>query len=355
MHPDIQAFNEARDAAEARKRGSGGFTIAGTHRSNVGLPHGVSILRSGGSAIDAVEQSIRLVEDNRDDWTVGTGGLPNLDGVVELDASIMDAASLQAGAVAGVRRHGNPISIARRVMETTPHVLLVGEGADRFASAAGFETAELLTDSARDLHKEFLTERGIVRHGYDTDQTMEQKARYFDSFSRLVNDHDLMGWYRRFASENHGTVNVIARDNAGNLCSGVSTSGLSFKFPGRAGDSPLIGAGNYADGRFGAAAVVGVGELAIRLSTARMAVHSLSRGATVEEAAIDSVAALRDLPNAEGGFAVLVVAADGSTGSACSWEGFSFWVANEAQPEPTRHDCIYVDTDSKSQGLGFHR
>jgi beta-aspartyl-peptidase (threonine type) len=331
------------------------FTIAGTIRSDVGLPAGVEVLRGGGTALDAVERSIRVVEDNPDDWTVGTGGLPNLLGEVELDASIMDGGTMRAGAVAGVRRHANPITIARKVMEDTPHVLLVGDGADEFARAAGMEPAELLTAAAKDLHDDFIQGRGIVRRDYDTDESMSSKERYFESFSRLVNDHDMMEWYRRFASENHGTVNVIARDAQGNLCSGVSTSGLSFKFPGRAGDSPLIGAGNYADNRAGAAAVVGIGELAIRLSTARIAVHDLSRGATAEEAAVSAVVALRDLPDADGGFAVLVVAASGDVASACSWEGFSYWTADAGNPEPVRRECVFVDINAERQGLGYHR
>ena len=332
-----------------------GFSIAGTIRSDVGLPAGVDVLETGGTALDAVEQAIRVVEDNTDDWTVGTGGLPNLLGDVELDASLMHGTSMAAGAVAGIRRYANPISIARAVMEDTPHVLLVGEGADEFARAKGFAATELLTDSARDLHDDFIHKRGIVRHGYDTEQSMSNKERYFASFSRMVNDHDLMEWYRRFASENHGTVNVIARDAAGDLCSGVSTSGLSFKFPGRAGDSPLIGAGNYADTRYGAAAVVGIGELAIRLSTARIAVHDLQRRASAEDAATGAVAALRDLPGADGGFAVLVMDASGDVASACSWEGFSYWFANAESPAPVARECTFVDISADTQGVGYHR
>ncbi|MHA1971402.1 MAG: isoaspartyl peptidase/L-asparaginase, partial [Candidatus Hodarchaeales archaeon] len=240
--------------------------IVGTIRADIALEEGLNILKRGGNAIDAVERSIRIVEDNEKDWTVGYGGLPNLVGEVELDASIVDGASLKAGAVAGIKNYKNPISIARKVMEETPHVLLAGEGANKFAEILGFEKTELLTRNSKDLHREFLQGKGIVEHDYDTEESMKLKQRYLRSYEDMVKNKNLMKWYERYAKENHGTVNVIAMDSGGNICSGVSTSGLSFKLPGRTGDSAIIGAGNYADKRYGAAACVGVGEIAIRLS-----------------------------------------------------------------------------------------
>jgi len=330
--------------------------IAGTIRAGNGLLIGIDLLLKGKSAIDAVEETIKIVEDNTDDWTVGSGGLPTLLGEVELDASIMDGKTLRAGAVAAIKRYKNPISIARKIMEETPHVLLVGEGADQFAKVMGFKEENLLTESARDIYHDFLDGKGILRKDYDTDESMKNKERYFKSFQRMVKNEQLMDWYKKYVESNHGTVNVIAIDKEGNICCGVSTSGLSFKFPGRAGDSPIIGAGNYADNRYGAAACVGVGELVIRLTMARIAVYELSKGATVEEAATNAVKSLRDLRPDKGSVSIMVMDKKGNIAAACNWENYHFWVATEDNPEPQKQECIYVDLSKENEGgLGYHR
>ncbi len=329
--------------------------IAGTIRADHALPTGIALLRKGKSAIDAVEATIRLVEDNEDDWTVGLGGLPNLLGEVELDASIMDGKTLRAGAVAGIKHYKNPISIARKVMEETPHVLLVGEGAELFARVMGFQETPLLTHTARDIHRDFLQKKGIVKYPYDTEDTLKLKERYYKSFQRLVKDEKLMSWYKRYVETTHGTVNVLAIDKEQHICCGVSTSGLSFKFPGRAGDSPVIGAGNYADDRYGAAACVGTGELVIRLSLARIAVYELSKGATVEEAATTAISSLRDLLPDKGSVSIIVLDKAGNVCGACNWQDYYFWVATEDNPKPQKQKCIFVELKSKVNGVGYHR
>ncbi|UJG41039.1 MAG: N(4)-(beta-N-acetylglucosaminyl)-L-asparaginase [Candidatus Heimdallarchaeum aukensis] len=330
--------------------------IAGTIRSDVGLPKGIELLLQGNKAIDAVEETIKIVEDNLDDWTVGIGGLANLLGEVELDASIMDGTTLKAGAVAGVRKHKNPISIARKVLELTPHVLLVGEFADLFADVIGFPQSELLTENAKAIYNDFLKKKKIETYPYDNEKTMKLKERYFKSFKKMVENNDLMSWYEKYAKEKHGTVNVIARDINGNICSGVSTSGLSFKFPGRAGDSPLIGAGNYADSRYGAAACVGVGEIAIRLSLARIAVYELSKGKNVEEAAVYAIKMIENLEPNVGTLSILVMDKDGNVASAANFKNYQFWMADSLNPVPQKKECIFVDLDVKEDiGVGYHR
>jgi len=329
--------------------------IAGTIRADVGLLTGIQILLDGKSALDAIEETIKIVEDNEDDWTVGTGGLPTLLGEVELDASIMDGRTLRAGAVAAIKHYKNPISIARTVMEETPHVLLVGEGADQFADVMGFEKAELLTDSVRDIHKDFLEGKGILKKEYDTDKTLKAKERYYKSFQKMVKDSKLMEWYEKYVASNHGTVNVLAKDQHGDIGCGVSTSGLSFKFPGRAGDTPIIGAGNYADNRYGAAACVGVGELVMRLAMARIAVYELSKGATIEEAATNAVKSLKDLEPDKGSVSIMVMDKDGNVTAACNWENYYYWVATTDNPEPEKRECIFVDLKSEKTGEGYHR
>jgi len=252
------------------------LVIASTNGS-VGIGEAMRVLRAGGSALDAVEAGIRLVEDNPEDHTVGTSGLPNLLGEVELDASIMDGRTLQAGAVGAVKRVAHPISLARKVMEELPHVLLVGEGAERFARELGVPEANLLTPEAARIWREFFEK--------DTPEVYRERPEYLASLRRFA---------RKAADPErpNETVNFIARDAAGHLATGVSTSGWAWKYPGRVGDSPVIGAGNYADSRYGAAACTGRGEMAMRACTAFSAVLYLKMGRPLEEA---GRAALADL------------------------------------------------------------
>jgi isoaspartyl peptidase/L-asparaginase-like protein (Ntn-hydrolase superfamily) len=210
-----------------------------SERGEVGLPAGMELLRAGGSAMDAVEAAVRAAESNPDDHYVGVGGIPNLLGVVELDASIMDGRTRAAGAVGAVRGFAHPISIARRVLEELPqHVLLVGEGAERFAAEMGFERAELLTDEARHMWREDLDRPSW--QGADSEGDRRYRATAVEVMRRLG-----------APDEPWGTVDVLARDRSGDLCVGVSTSGYPWKYPGRLGDTPVIGAGNYCWNRAG--------------------------------------------------------------------------------------------------------
>ncbi len=295
--------------------------IVGTRNAGAGLTEGRRVLAAGGSAIDAVEAAIRIVEDDPLDWSVGFDGLPNLLGEVELDASIMLGRSRQAGAVAGVKTVKNPISLARKVMELTPHVLLVGEGADRFARAAGFPRENLQSEAGKRRYENLMAGREVLEGFGKVPPAMSKLAwRYEPYLRRQKAQFDVKGWYDRLQAAWHGTVDVIAGDRAGEICSGVSTSGLALKLPGRAGDSPLIGAGNYADARFGAAACVGQGELAIRFSAARTAVLHLQAGKTPRQAA-DAV--IREVMEAEPGgiLQVLVVSKGGASAASASQEG----------------------------------
>lgn len=252
--------------------------VAASANGRVGIEAAMSVLRAGGSALDAVEVGTRLVEDNLDDHSVGSGGLPNLLGEVELDASIMDGRTLAAGAVAGIKGYPNPISVARRVMTDLPHVLLVGEGAARFAAESGFDTAELLTEESRRVWQERLA--GILpATASPGDLAYYEQMR---TWARLATDPEKVT----------GTVDFLARDANGNIASAVSTSGWAWKYPGRVGDSPLIGAGNYCDNRYGAAACTGRGEMAIRAGTARAVVLYLKMGMTLTAAVTE---AMRDL------------------------------------------------------------
>ncbi len=242
--------------------------IVASANGDVGMAAGMDILRRGGSSVDAVEAASRLVEDNLEDHSVGTGGFPNSAGEVELDASLMDGTTRRAGAVAALKDYPYPLSVARAVMERLPrHLLLVGEGAGQFAAAQGFETRHLLTEAAAEAFRE-------------KKFTISGESYAFD------------GAEVRKTPETYGTVNFLAQDADGHIASAVTTSGWAFKHPGRVGDSPLIGAGNYCDDRFGACACTGLGEWSIRASTARTVVLAMQLGMSLSDAC---VFAFRDL------------------------------------------------------------
>jgi beta-aspartyl-peptidase (threonine type) len=243
--------------------------VVASSNGKVGISAAMGVLRNGGSAIDAVEAGIRLVESNPQDTSVGLGGIPNLLGEVELDASVMNGRTLAGGAVAAVHGYEHPISIARKVMEELPHVLLVGSGAERFAAEVGFERRELLTEETKEVWEERL-----------------HKAVPEAVLANPEEEPALRQWVKRIMESWRagGTVNFLAQDANGDLCAGVSTSGQGWKYPGRVGDSPIIGAGNYADNRYGAAACTGLGEMAILTGTARSVILYLKMGLSLEEA-----------------------------------------------------------------------
>ena len=199
---------------------------------------GWEVLSRGGPAVEAVEQSVRFLE-NDPAFNAGRGACLNRDGEIELDASIMSGGDLEAGAIGAVKQIANPISLARAVMEAGRHVLLVGEGARRFAAQAG-----------------------IASCPPDALVTARQRAR----------------WAEKTTAEREagGTVGAVARDRTGRLAAATSTGGLPFKAPGRVGDSALIGCGTYADDRLGAASCTGDGEAIIKLVLAKTAVELLA-------------------------------------------------------------------------------
>lgn len=254
--------------------------IVGSANTDGGLMAGLAILQNGGSALDAVEAVLRAVEDNVDDDSVGPGGLPNILGQVEQDASIMEGTTLQAGAVGAVKGFRHPISLARRVMERLPHVMLVGAGAETFAREVGGEPCPPVSEQSYAKYLERMAAIGAL----DTLTEADRQPR----LAEIV--------WRNARHRTGGTANVIARDGEGRLCCGVTTSGWAYKYPGRLGDSPIIGAGNYADDRYGAAACTGLGEVTMRLCTAHGVVLRLSLRQSLAEAAAAAMGDIAVLP-----------------------------------------------------------
>jgi beta-aspartyl-peptidase (threonine type) len=305
--------------------------IASKNGANA-LPEAMRILKRGASALDAVEAAARIVEADPRDTSVGRGGWPNILGVVEVDASIMDGTTRRAGAVGAVRGYLYPISIARAVMERLPHVMLVGDGAMRFAEEIGAERASLLTARTRGLWVDFL------RRVRETPASVKRRAKLAPVVMRTV------------GLERKGTVNFIAIDRKGRMASAVSTSGWGYKYPGRLGDSPIVGAGNYCDGRYGGAACTGFGELAMRALTAKTAVDRLAAGlspSVVARRAIRDTNALEQAepsihPGGPAAMNIVVLARDGRYASATNRAGREFAVMTSEMPEPRVERRIVV-------------
>ena len=233
-----------------------------------GVSAAVDAVRAGRPALDAVESGIKIVELDPTIHSVGFGGAPNILGEMELDASIMCGATLRTGAVGALKGYLHPISVARQVMERTPHVMLVGDGAARFAAAIGAEAGNLLSDETRKDYERWLA---------DT-LTPEQRSRWPD-----VALHELIPPMSR-TGKPAGTTCFLVRGSDGRYAGGVSTSGWAYKHPGRLGDTPVIGAGLYVDDRHGASACTNTGEMTSRGGTARSVVAYMKKGASVGEA-----------------------------------------------------------------------
>ncbi len=255
-----------------------------------------AVLEKGGYALDAVEQGVRVPEADPEITTVGLGGRPDRDGRVTLDACIMDEKG-DCGSVAFLENVLHPISVARMVMERTPHVMLVGEGAQRFAIEQGVPTQNLLTPEAEAEWRAWLHENP-------------------EDTRAIIN------------VENHDTIGMLALDEAGRLSGACTTSGAAWKRHGRVGDSPLIGAGLYVDGDVGAATATGWGEAVIRACGCHLVVELMRQGHSPEEAckrAVDRVIAKNpDYRDIQVGFLALDV--NGQVGSYCIQPGFNYAV-----------------------------
>lgn len=251
-----------------------------------------NVIASGGRALDAIESGIKLVEADPTNHSVGIGGFPDREGMVTLDASIMDEHG-NAGSVTFLREIMHPISVARLVMEKTPHVMLSGEGALQFALENGFKRQNLLTDEAKDDWK---------------------KWQIQSNYKPVIN------------IENHDTIGMLALDYAGNLSGGCSTSGVAFKMHGRVGDSPIIGAGLFVDNDIGAAVATGLGELMMRTLSSFLVVELMRSGYSPQEACEKAILRIvkhnpdyKDLQAA-----IIALNKKGETGSYAIQEGFTY-------------------------------
>jgi N4-(beta-N-acetylglucosaminyl)-L-asparaginase len=251
------------------------------------------ILSTGGRALDAVEAGARVPEGDPNETSVGLGGLPDRDGHVTLDACIMDEQG-RCGSVAFLEHIVHPISVARLVMEKTPHVMLVGEGALQFALANGFKKEKLLTKNSEKAWNEW-----------------KKKSEY----KPVIN------------VENHDTIGIIALDGQGNLSGACTTSGLAYKMRGRVGDSPIIGAGLNVDNEIGAATATGVGEEVIKIVGCHLVVELMRQGNSPEQAcrlAVERIAKKNPARAKEVQVGFLALNKNGEYGAYCLQKGFNY-------------------------------
>ena len=252
------------------------------------------ILNRKGSALDAVEKGVMNAEADISNTSVGYGGLPDRDGNVTLDACIMDHRG-DCGSVAYLQNIKHPIAVARKVMENSPHVMMVGAGARKFAMEQGFESIDLMTDVSRKAYQEWL-------------KTSQYKP--------IIN------------VENHDTIGMLALDNDGTMSGACTTSGLAYKMAGRVGDSPIIGAGLYVDNEVGGAVATGLGEEIIKASACSIVVELMRQGYTPQDACKEVIERVikkvEDPENTQ--VCILAMDMNGVHGSYAIYEGFNYAV-----------------------------
>lgn len=238
----------------------------------------LEMIRQGRDTLDAVIAGVNIVEDDPNDDSVGYGGLPNEEGDVELDSSVMHGPTSRAGAVAALKYVKNPSSVAKLVMEHTDHIMLVGEGALRFALSYGFPKQDLLTEHSRQVWLQWREDRG-------------KNDAWGPSEIKMVPEEsaDLRRIRHIIAERPTGTINCLAINEKGDISGVTTTSGLAFKLPGRVGDSPIIGAGLYVDNAVGAAGSTGRGEEVIRTCGAHTIVENMRHGMSPLDACLDAL------------------------------------------------------------------
>jgi N4-(beta-N-acetylglucosaminyl)-L-asparaginase len=251
------------------------------------LGRGMDILKKGGDTLDAVVAAVTVVEDDPKDNSVGYGGLPNEEGEVELDASVMHGPTARAGSVASVRRIKNVARLAKTVLEKTNHVMLVGDGARRFAVAEGFEEMNLLTEESRLAWLAWKASSSFNwRPGIDSPEWKEHVATLLDTPERAA----LQPWIESvIAHPPTGTIPCMAVNEKGDISATTTTSGLAWKIPGRVGDSPIIGAGCCVDNEVGAAGSTGKGEENIKISGGHTIVEMMRKGMSPTDACLEAL------------------------------------------------------------------
>lgn len=291
--------------------------------------------RERASAIDAIEAGCTICEFEQCDFTVGYGGSPDETGETTLDAMIMDGVTMNVGAVGGLRRIKNAIGVARKVLENTKHTFLVGNSATDFALAMGFQNETLTTSHSKKLYNDWKNNKCQPNFWNDVSPNPAHSCGpYKPSFHQTNADKLNL----KFSSNNHDTIGMLAIDSEQRIASGTSTNGANHKIPGRVGDSPIAGAGSYADSSVGAAAATGDGDVMMRFLPSFYVVEEMKQGRSPEKAAQMAIDRISEkYPKFFG--AIIAVRKDGAFGAACSgMEKFPFVVAS---PEYGKAELFY--------------
>jgi len=333
------------------------------------LDRGYAVLTSGGDTLDAVMQVITGPEDDPNDDSVGLGGLPNEDCVVELDACCMHGPTRQAGAVGAVREIKNVSLLSKAVMENTGHVMLVGEGAQRFAVDMGFPRENLLTDRSRKiwlLWKETMSDKdwwgpGIDSPNYKLPAEAGQRSaledKRMEKLEALAAKVGIEPEFRAAAIQKvlhppHGTINCSSLNEKGEMSGATTTSGLAWKIAGRVGDSPIIGAGCYCDQDVGSAGATGNGEENIRICGAHTIVENMRRGMSPQEAGMDALKRIvrdfnGDMKKLEYvDMSYYILRKDGAYAGVCMWSG---------SPEHPRRFAVHDGTKRYETAVALYQ
>jgi N4-(beta-N-acetylglucosaminyl)-L-asparaginase len=281
--------------------------VIATWKTDLAVETAAKVLEKGGTALDAVEQGCRIEEANEKGQSVGKGGLPDRDGNVTLDACIMDEKG-NYGAVLGVKNIKHVISVARKIMEDTPHVMLVGDGAEKFAVSKGFEREDLLTEASKKAWKNW---------------------KITSEYKPIIN------------IENHDTIGMLAIDKKGNISGACTTSGLAYKMAGRVGDSPIIGSGLFVDNEIGGASATGLGEEVLKTVGSFLIVELMRQGKSPQEACEEAIGRIvkkpgKDFKNFQVGY--IAVNKQGETGAYSIHEWFSYNIYKDQENKNIKSD-----------------
>jgi N4-(beta-N-acetylglucosaminyl)-L-asparaginase len=286
--PAATAAGNGARAATPAAQGKRPLIISSANGVNA-LGRGMDILKKGGDTLEAVVAAVTIVEDDPNDDSVGYGGLPNEQGEVELDASVMHGPTHRAGSVASVRRIKNVSRLAKTVMERTNHVMIVGDGARRFAVDEGFEEMNLLTEHSRKIWLAWKASTSFNwRPGIDSPEWKEKLSAIFTD---TPDDQALLAYAQSvIAHPPTGTIPCMAVNEKGDISATTTTSGLAWKIPGRVGDSPIIGAGCCVDNEVGAAGSTGKGEENIKISGGHTIIEMMRKGMSPTDACLEAMA-----------------------------------------------------------------
>lgn len=306
------------------------------------------LLANGTDPLDAVVAGVQVVELDPTDNSVGLGGLPNEEGVVQLDASCMHGPTRRAGAIGAIEDIATPAAVARDVMNHTDHIFLVGAGAKKFALEMGYKEQNLLTPEAREMWLRWKSKLNPNDNWLDPVDSTKAPARPRrpDDDERYSGSH--VSYDARGVAYTYGTINMNAVNARGDIASVTTTSGLSWKIPGRVGDSPIIGAGQYCDNEVGAAGSTGRGEANIKVCGAFLAVEFMRNGDSPQEALLKVMKRViamtedRLLVNGKPTFQLQYYAVNkkGDYAGACCYEGSKFAVADASGARV--ENCIYM-------------